>query len=335
MADLDGDRARLRVGIDIIPDESLVSFVFRLAKRLGSLAPSTIRTRFGRSTMWPTRPTADALARLAEFADVDTAALSALTFGPPDADKGSYRGRSLPSRMFRLSGSYANRFVCPECLTESPHHRAIWDFAAISACPVHRVELTAACDACGDSLGWHGNNLAKCRCGRQLSEIRAQRVTDDALAGTEAFYGLLDDVRFSEEAARVRRMPPFSDLGDAEILDFLYRFGAETLGRRKKIFSHEGTHDIAVEGHLALTGGLAALDPWPDAFDVALAGFCARGPFPIGQAVKKWLGPMYRWLDALPTGHGVEIEDALDEFRRQRGLSGILAKRTKGPRPRP
>jgi hypothetical protein len=332
----------IRLGIDPIDEESFLSFVYRLALRLHLTSAVTIRKQCGMKGN-SNRPSSDELARLADFARVDIIDLENLTFGLRDADVGMYRGRNLPSQMFTLGGNSVSRFVCPACLADAPFHRAIWDFTAISACPVHLVELAATCDACGEGLRWEGGDLAVCRCGQLLSQIRTQRLTDREAEGTKVFHGLLGDERFSIEADGARNMPPFRDLDDVEIIDFLYRFGAETLWTSRASFSHL-SHEIGLGGHMALTNGLRVLDPWPEAFHAALDALCERSApaapegflwWPDKPAVKvlgKWLLPIYDWVDRLAIGHGVAIEAALDDFRKSFGPSKFLLQRRYGPR---
>lgn len=133
------------------PDESLIGFLFRLAKRrrMSSGRRLAFMCGFDRLT---NRPRPEWLGALAVRAQTAVASLEAISFGPPDDRRGVFRGVALPSNIFDGRGAAARR-VCPHCLAESPHHRAIWDLFFIAICPVHRVELIDQCRSCGHWLG--------------------------------------------------------------------------------------------------------------------------------------------------------------------------------------
>src|SRR5258708_6593346 len=110
------------VGLDPIADESLISFMFRLAKRRRRLSAWSIARACG-FEWWTNRPRPEWLAKLAELSDVKLAKLEALTYGPPeDTRVARFRGRTLHPGVFRRRGT-ADRRICPDCLEESHHHR--------------------------------------------------------------------------------------------------------------------------------------------------------------------------------------------------------------------
>ncbi|MBV8458442.1 MAG: TniQ family protein [Acetobacteraceae bacterium] len=148
-------------------DESLIGFIFRLAKRrkMSSGRRLAFICGFDRLT---NRPEPEWLAALARAAQTTVAPLEAISYGPPDDGRGVFRGIALPSNVFDGRGAAARR-VCPHCLAESPHHRAIWDLFFIAICPVHRVELIDECRSCGNWLGWFGRGRAECRSAQRAS----------------------------------------------------------------------------------------------------------------------------------------------------------------------
>ncbi|UXC90285.1 TniQ family protein [Sphingobium sp. RSMS] len=90
----------------------------------------------------------------------------------------------LPGRRVALSGhefelgdwSTRDRRYCPACHAldfEEAHrlrlqpawylsHRSIWDVRPISACPVHRIQLSNHCHRCGENLGWQTTSVLQC-----------------------------------------------------------------------------------------------------------------------------------------------------------------------------
>ena len=312
-------QARPSLGTKAHPDESLIGFVFRLAKRrkISSGRRLAFMCGFDRLT---NRPRPEWLGALADRAQIDVASLEAISFGPPDDRRGVFRGVSLPSNVFDGRGAAARR-VCPRCLSESPHHRAIWDLFFIAVCPVHRVELVDQCRSCGNWLGWFGRDLT--RCGRRreickggdLTAMPATPVSEEDVRGTRTVHGLLGDERFRAEADHARGLAPFRDLRDGDIAEFLYRLGLEVQGGRSKIFSTEQPGDLAYEAHRALTLGLLAAERWPGGFYEVLDSMRRRSASTTLAGLRKYVAPVERWLDRLPDDHGGVLREAVRAYR--------------------
>jgi len=318
-------QAHPSLGITPHPDESLIGFVFRLAKRrkMSSGRRLAFMCGFDRLT---NRPRPEWLGALADKAQVDVASLESISFGPPDDRRGVFRDVVLPSNVFDGRGAAARR-VCPRCLSESPHHRAIWDLFFIAICPVHRVELIDQCRSCGNWLGWFGRDLTRCgrrdcRRGGDLTAMSAAPVSEDDGRGTRTVHGLLGDERFRTEADYARSLPPFRDLRDGDIVEFLYRLDLEALGGRSKIFSTEQPGDLAYEAHRALTLGLTAAEPrecphcrWPGEFYKILDSMRRRSASTTLAGLRKYVTPVERWLDQLPDDHGGVLREAVRSYR--------------------
>ncbi len=165
----------------------------------------------------------------------------------------------------------AGRRVCPACLLEHRHHRAIWDLMFIAACPVHAVCLVDACRTCGSALRWAGGSLTRCACLSDLTQVAAKPTPKADLRGTKAVHGLLlGDDRFEKQANHAMSLEPFQDLGPGKIVEFLFRIGLELVAARPKVFSLEQPGELAWEAHVALNHGLELAQRWPAAFHEAL-----------------------------------------------------------------
>ena len=297
------------------PDESLVGYIFRLAhrRRLPSAWELARRTGFDRFTNRPARRWLEALATSAEVA-VDE--LDAIAYGPPGDAVGWFRGVELPTNMFDRRGG-ADRRLCPLCLGEHGHHRAIWDLMCIAVCPVHAVRLADACRTCGNVLQWTGADLTRCTCMADLTNMDAEHLPDMALRGTRVVHGLLGDDRFAPDAAFARSLPPFQDMTPGSIVEFLFRAGLELVAGRRKVFSSEQPGELAWEAHVALNRGLEVAEGWPRAFFKLLEMMHERSGKRLSVALLGSAGAVERWLAGLPEGAGVAIRLAVAEFRVQ------------------
>ena len=306
------------LGIKPHPDESLIGFVFRLAarRRMSTGRRLAFACGFDRLT---NQPKPEWLRNLATRAQVDPSSLEAISYGPPDDRRGVFRGAVLPSNVFDGRGGVPRK-VCPQCLSESGHHRAFWDLSFIAICPVHRVELIDQCRSCGGWLRWLGRDLTRCGgrgcLGGDLTRMPANPVPDEDVRGTRTVHGLLGDERFQAEADHARSLEPFRDLGNSDIVEFLYRLGLETLGGRSKIFSLEQAGELAYQAHRALTLGLAAAQRWPDGFYEILDGMRRRSASTTSAGLRKYVVPVERWLDQLPEERGGALKEAVRVYQR-------------------
>ena len=308
---------RVPGGLTLVPnpDESLIGYVFRLAsyRRLSSVRFLAVECGFKEPSNQP-RP--EWLAALAAFAAVDASSLVAISYGPPDRRHAVFRGQRVGQSVLERRGS-AHRRLCPHCLDESPHHRAIWDLRYVAACPVHGCLLADECWSCGGALFWRGRDLTRCHCAARadLRKSVAPHVAPRDLEATAAVHGLLGDARFAAEADRVRAMAPFHGLMGADIAEFLFRIGLERMGRRRKVFSSEDPGDLAWEAHVALRFGLETVSDWPGGFHRALDEMRERWPR-AGRSLSTCAGAVEFWLAGLQEGSAApEIAAAVADYR--------------------
>ena len=143
----------------------------------------------------------------------------------------------------------------------------------------------------------------------------ANAVSNADSRGTKVVYGLLGEERFLAEADYARRLPPFQDLRDSDIVEFLYRLGLEALGGRPKIFSLEQAGELAYRAHQALTLGLEAAERWPDAFYEILDRMRRRSASTVKAGLRKYVLPVERWLEGLPEYRGGTLREAVFTYK--------------------
>ncbi len=303
------------------PEESLISYMFRLSerRRMSSAWALAEQCGFNRFT---NRPLVESLTALSRSARMDLGALEAISFGYSGVDDGVFRGRSLDT-IILTKRKYPRRRVCPACLAEKPVHRAIWDLDFTSVCPVHLLVLPHACRTCGKDLKWGFGSLTHCRCNADLTKMEAPPVSEDEAAGTAAVHGLLGDERFDAEAGDIRSLEPFVGMEEGRIVEFIYRTGLEVLGQRPVAFSFASGIPPGSE-HTALNEGVKTMRDWPEAFGVMIADMTSRTAEPWGGCE-----PIERWLATIPDEVGTAIRAVVAERRMLNSLRPNRKSKTK------
>lgn len=181
-------------------DESFMGYVFRLARRRRLRTYTDVARSCG--MLAPTNnPSRAVLDLLSEDARVPVESLLAIYRGNLNGTTTCYRGVVLPRHSY-AGGGRLRRRVCPECLTGSNYHRAIWDLVFASACPIHRCRLVDACRDCGERLRCIGADPARCGAcmGGYLTRIAATAISGADISGTASAYGLLGEGLFAQRA---------------------------------------------------------------------------------------------------------------------------------------
>jgi hypothetical protein len=299
-----------------LADESLVGFIFRLAKRRHAGSASSLAARVGFERL-SNKPQPAWVEALAVDARIPASEIWAVANGPQDDATGMFRGIPLPSGYFDRRGASDYR-VCPECLVESPYHRAIWTIACVAVCPVHDKVLIDTCRACGEPLRFVGTDMFLCPCLKgRLDRMRTTPVDHDEARGTRVVYGLLGDQRFTADAGYARTLEPLADLETGTAVDFLYRVGLHRISPRRALFSVQHAGELAWEAHVALNRGLAVAEDWPRAFVGVLDNIRRHYPAFRSVALNRSAGPVERWLDKLAKGTAGTIRGAVVEYRKQ------------------
>lgn len=315
----------LGVGLDPYQDESLIGFIFRAARHRPEYQSARDLALLNGMVL-SNRPPPQKLDRLAAAIGTDPSLLAALCYGSPDLPFCLFRGLALPPGSLPRSPE-DKRSVCPGCLAENAYHRAVWDFSFISACPVHLTELLSHCVTCGKALRWRGKSILRCRCLRSadLSAVIANPVSAMDIRGTEVVHGLLRDPRFASQAAWARTLPALQDMPDNMIIEFLYRIGLESVGGRGlHIFSTHYLGKFAMKSHDALSRGLQAAEAWPSGFYRILDAMRQRTPGDAETTLRKYIGPIERWLAKLDPGHGRCLKAALVDYRAWNMQASVL-----------
>ncbi|MGB6451373.1 MAG: TniQ family protein [Steroidobacteraceae bacterium] len=152
-------RPPLPLYVEPAEEEALLSWLLRLATRLGVSLHTLARVSFGVDdragySQWWCRPNRWLLARIHERTGVSVARLRRMTFerfGPvyrADEDSGRFCGRRFDTRAPQQR---TYRFaVCGPCLESDakPYLRAPWSIGWMAVCPRHGTVLIERCSSC-------------------------------------------------------------------------------------------------------------------------------------------------------------------------------------------
>ena len=172
------------------PDESIHGFALRVAHRAHmSVADLEQRARFNIETVLHSDA---AIRRLAALSGTASEVLDKLRYKRA-AQKGKPRavfmGHVIDSRQIALSP----RKFCPECLSESPHHRMMWDLRMYVACHKHGGILLNTCSCSKrEPIGWRHLPLEECAvCRQSLARLKPTTAFPDDLASSVLVHQLL------------------------------------------------------------------------------------------------------------------------------------------------
>lgn len=97
----------------------------------------------------------------------------------------STEGWSLPASLIDTSVCR----VCPDCLKHDPQWASrAWDLPFITCCPIHKTKLIDTCPICDRHLTWGRRHVGCCKCGFDLSSVKAEQANDYVLSFTEKMY---------------------------------------------------------------------------------------------------------------------------------------------------
>lgn len=251
-------------------DESLPGLVMRNAERLRFHDPRHILKRLDLPahilvTLCQTDPASAEGRSMQTALDVGEAAFRGLSLWTDDVTTVSIMGRPVWRELVRPEV----RAVCPLCLADSTHHRAVWLLDAMPVCARHGVFLVDYCPApgCGRRLEWMGNGIHRCgspRCSFDLRKAATTQADPQHMGGIKALDRLLhcDD----PSSLGSVRMPFGPALKLAMILGQMSS-GVEGRGRPPGFIRRELLRMPEI-----IDEGWQALDDWPHGFHRLLDG---------------------------------------------------------------
>lgn len=321
MKDLDreasADEIHPPMPLDPKPRESFRGYVLRVAEQeLCSFG--TMRLWLGCSPSFG--PELAPSARTAALLDIPIEDLERM--GANRRHHSAILGIEVPPNMV---SRHRMRF-CPACLAEDRFHRGIWELAAVTVCPIHRIALVAHCPSpdCGKLLTWKRVSIDKCECGAELSQA-LHVPAKGTCAGAAALHrrcGLeIDGICFPEAFQNL----PMRDL--LEIMGFLGKMDLVVAGSNTELLSGRSL----LKDNRVLDAAAAIIGRWPEGF-VDLAERIARARAHLNGAPV--LEPLHRFISMnLKRSYGPILQEGLRSLAdRQRGASTSTALQSADPR---
>ena len=282
--------ASFALGTDTREGESLPGYLLRLSARIGS-RPDRLAGMAGLDQPGCAL-TSRSVARLAERAGLPEDVLDRLVYRPA-ARPGHHRfmGVTVHRELLDVGG----RRACPACLAGADHHRACWDLALLTCCPIHGTGLVSRCPGCRAHLGWTDPSVVSCRCG---SDVRAWPAPPAAPGEAQAAARLLE---LASGDVPGWLPAPLVPCDPSDLLRLVHDLGTFLAGRtkgRRLCVLRKASSGLAAE---AVRLGVECLENWPGSLLAYLDGERSRAAARTGRyGARKEVGPLYDWLRDMP-----------------------------------
>lgn len=281
---------RLPRALDPLPDESLPGLAMRDAQAYRFTRPERIfrRLRFGKLPLAmicqqaPAERKGQEMAYLLGLGDQQFRRLS---LWHESRTLVNVLGHDVHHEMVR----HRRRAVCPACLADSQHHRAIWLMDILPVCAAHGAWIMHACPGCKRPLSWQGAGVHRCRCGFDL------RRAEPEIAASGAGPGILGlDAVFHGQAEA-----PLG-LAFGNLLQVVVRLGLYALGQ-EGLINHSQRLAGFIRAHRTslpdiMTAGWEALADWPGSFHACLAKVRTRHVPGELAGIERSFGGLHAWL---------------------------------------
>ncbi|MCA1617776.1 MAG: TniQ family protein [Acidobacteria bacterium] len=259
--------ARLLISGKPYPHESFMGYFLRLTEKNGYDSLSWI-FQMADVNHEGTRPAyilafeaPERLTGLAQLAGINLIELIQLThqrlLGNPSTPLHYFFGQPVTQDLIR-----SNRpKICPDCLSESPYCRRVWELSALTACPTHRRLLIDECPKCKRQISWSRKIVTVCSCKFDWRESPASSVVEQGLRLTRHIYQLCGLPVAGE--AQPKLPEPISKLSLNDLLLALFFVAGQQRGFSAATSRHLVAAGKSKNFHRLLTEAYSVFDNWP------------------------------------------------------------------------
>lgn len=224
--------------------------------------------------------------------------------------------------------------VCPECLRRSGYLKKVWEFALVTACPLHKCLLLDVCPNCEQPISWIRRRISFCRCEFDWREHRPEIVPASEMTVTRRVHFLcgLPGGSYAEDANKAE--VPLYSLGLQPFASALIFIASQLTGiaRKKwqrvvdtkgKTFARSRTN---AEAHSLLSHALTVFENWPENFYSFLDARRAEKGAVVGRAWRNYFGEYKSALFTQLAAPDFQfMRGAFREYRRVRRFESYVA----------
>ena len=171
-------------------------------------------------------------------------------------------------RVFKYSVRTGEPKICPGCLRENNYIRKIWDLAAFTCCPKHKVLLMEKCQRCGQKISWKRHKVSVCECGQDWKDVEMPEVSEAEMVLSRLILkvcGLWESHETGNDVTSKESISnPLSTVGLSELLCAVYFI----IGQQNGVVDATGKHYAVKlphgELHEALTNAVTVFENWPN-----------------------------------------------------------------------
>lgn len=279
------------------PDESFMGYLLRLTEKNRGETPSWLASK-ARINSYVRAPlnfvfnNSLDFSTLAALTEASVDDLKALPYHPADGVRrkmGEYLffGRPVYQYMIRLRRPK----VCLECLRVFGYVKKVWEFALVTACPLHKCLLLDACPECEKPISWIRRRMSVCRCGFDWRKSRSVTVPDTECEVTRQVHHLCgqpgggesrSDAKIVDSPLYRLGLQPFASaliFVASQLTGAALKKGQRVVDTKGKTFARSRANS---ETHALLCRALTVFEDWPKNYylflDMRRAERSADGP---------------------------------------------------------
>lgn len=318
------------------PDESFMGYLLRLTEKNRGKTPSWLASK-ARINSYVRAPlnfvfnNSLDFSTLAALTEASEDALKALPYHPADGVRrkmGEYLffGRPVYQYMIRLRRPK----VCLECLRVFGYVKKVWEFALVTACPLHKCLLLDACPECEKPISWIRRRMSVCRCGFDWRKSRSVPVPDTECKVTRQVHSLCGlpggdasrgDANIVDSPLYRLGLQPFASaliFVASQLTGAALKKGQRVVDTKGKTFARSRANS---ETHALLCRALTVFEDWPENYylflDMRRAERSADGP---AAGRRNYFSEYKSALFAQLAGSDFDfIRNTFREYRRIRG----------------
>jgi hypothetical protein len=152
---------------------------------------------------------------------------------------------------------------CPACLREGNYFRWIWDYAPVTACPIHKCLLYDECPSCLIRLTWRRSQLGLCNCGYEFKTAPLIHIRNEGMFLVNQIYALCGMPMSSEED---KSDNPLYSLDLPYLLNVVFFMAGQIHGIVDIKGKTAATSFRNIHLHYYLMDGFSVFENWPTRF---------------------------------------------------------------------